>query len=524
MLDLKALIQEEKSLGKNPYYSYKVSTLEEIDRNLVAMKKVETKEDLRQTAIAMEFDNPDSIVLTFVAGRINLLLNPHEAQVRLNNLMNMFHEKRNFDAAEFVARTILAATETPMPLLVLGEISESKGKEEEKWAYYERYVRCNSSDTKIIELVADNFEAKGDKKNARNYYQRTLNRLVSANDYPRTISVFSKLLANGTSDFSFYSSYISKTTSPTLSLDLNKLLLENLKALKASYSSDTAPSEVRKTLENIISVTKSILTYQKDDMETRELLASILKEKYGASTRYNEVSKAFDVKKISNDPVKTLEDFQKNIAYSKNTYVIQNATKKVGLITDVNDKNMVTVKFSSRVGDEVKISVTNAMVSLTALSNQDIRAIKKGKKAEVIKNKIFSEGGVEWLLKTMLISSPNRTASVKDMKDEIVPSILTEKEWDQVVKELKEIALYNSYIDVLTRLPITSETTLPPSKKETLRRSSAIRNSVSESPVSWKLLKSRVSTLRPTPSSIWSSTSWTISRMSETVSLPESNP
>ena len=95
MIDLKSLLLEEKALGKNPYYSYKVSTLEEINSEILQIKKVEAKESLRQDAIMMEYDNVDSILLTFVAGRINLLMNPHEAQIRLNNLMNMFHEKRN---------------------------------------------------------------------------------------------------------------------------------------------------------------------------------------------------------------------------------------------------------------------------------------------------------------------------------------------------------------------------------------------------------------------------------------------
>ena len=107
MIDLKSLLLEEKALGKNPYYSYKVSTLEEINSEILQIKKVEAKESLRQDAIMMEYDNVDSILLTFVAGRINLLMNPHEAQIRLNNLMNMFHEKRNYPALHDFIRSVI---------------------------------------------------------------------------------------------------------------------------------------------------------------------------------------------------------------------------------------------------------------------------------------------------------------------------------------------------------------------------------------------------------------------------------
>ncbi len=450
MIDLKSLLLEEKGLGKNPYFSYKVSTLKEINGEILQMKKVEAKESLRQDAITMEYENPESIVLTFVAGRINLLMNPHEAQVRLNNLMNMFHEKRNYECAEYVASIILEAGDSQDALIVLGEIAKTDGDEDKMWAYFERYVRCNSKDTDYISKVAANYESKGDKKNAKVFYQRTLNRLLSTTETVKTREIFKALLENGTSDFSFYSTYISKLGSSPLACELSKMLLEYLIEMKKSFTSETAPSSVRKTLENIIDVSRTILSIDKDDQETKELLASILKEKYGSSSRFAEVSKKFDVLKAQ-DPVKALEEFEKNIAYSKNTFVIQNATKKVGLITDVSKDGIMTVKFSNRPGDEVKISVVNAMVSLRALSNQDIKAIKKGKKAEVIKNKIYGQGGFEWLLKTLLFSSQNKTATLKEMKDEVVPSILSDKEWDTVSKSLKSIAIVDPYIDVINK-------------------------------------------------------------------------
>ncbi len=451
MIDLKLLLQEEKGLGKNPYYSYKKSSLENINASICAMKKVETKESLRQDAISMEYEYPDSIVLSFVAGRINLLLNPHEAQIRLNNLMNTFHEKRNSECAEYLARIILGTAEVASPLRVLGEIAETNGDEKSKWDYYKRYVKCNSTDTDIIIMVADNLEKNGDKKEARNFYQRTLNRLLISPDNNKIRSVFKKLLDNGTSDFSFYSTFLLKNGRNELSNELCRLLLESLYSEKESFTPETSNLIRRKNIENIIEILKMMLLTRGDDEEARKELSLILKERYGKSSRYDECSKNFDVTKMNVDPVKALDDFLKNIAYSKNTYVVQNATKKVGLITDVSPKEILTVKFSSRPGDEIKISVQNAMLSLTALSNQDIRAIKKGKKSEVIKEKILSEGGIDWLLQTMLLSSPNKSCQLKDMKEELVPSILSEKEWDGVSKDIKTNAINNPYIDIINK-------------------------------------------------------------------------
>ncbi len=451
MIDLKLLLQEEKALGKNPYFSYKLSSLKEIDSSIIAMKKIETKENLRQDAIVMSFDNPDSITLNFVAGRINLLLNPHEAQVRLNNLMNTFHDKRNFECAEYIASTIINAYEAPVALRVLGEIAETKQDYENMWLYYERYVKCNSDDTEIIIKLADHYEEKNELKNARNYYQRSLNRLIGKNENSKIKTVFQKLLDNGTSDFSFYFAYLSKLSSPDLALELNKLLLLNLSIEKDSFDDETQASTKRKNIENTIEVCRNILLIDEHDNEIREKLSLVLKERYSKNSRYEECAAKFDVTKQNIDPVKALDDFQKNIAYSKNIYVIQNATNRVGLIVDVDKNSILTVKFSSRPGDEVKISIPNAMVSFTCLSNKDIRAIKKGKKSEVIKNKIMGEDGAEWLLKTMLISSNGKTCQIKEMKEEIVPSILNEKEWNDVSKVIKQKALDDPYIDVINK-------------------------------------------------------------------------
>ena len=334
---------------------------------------------------------------------------------------------------------------------VLGEIAESRGNESDKWAYYERYVRCNSNDTDIIILVADNYEKNGDRKSARGFYQRALNRLLVTPDDSKIQDTFAKLLKNNTSDYSFYSTYLSKLGKTPLALNLAKLLLDYLYAEKAAFTPETTGLQKRKNIENIIDVIRTILSINSADEETRTKLQAVLRERYGKSSRYEECSKKFDVTKANTDPLKALDEFQKNIAYSKNTYVLQNATKKVGLITDVSPAGLLTVKFSSRPGDEVKINISNAMLSLTALPSGDIRAIKKGKKAEVIKEKIYSDGGFDWLLVTMLLSSPNKSSQIKDMKEELVPSVLSEKEWDNVSKQIKNLAQVNPYIDIINK-------------------------------------------------------------------------
>lgn len=450
MIDLNALLSEEKSLGKKPYINYKLSSLESINSQIEAMgeKKSDKLEEIRQKAIELEYNNQDSITLMFVAGRINILLNSHESQVRLTNLMNSFYENRNSECAEFVASIIIRYVNSPVAMRVLGDIAASRNDEKSMWEYYTKYVKCNSSDTEVILLLARHLEEIGDTKGACNYYQRTLLRLITASDGAKTIEIFDALLKNGESDFSFYSSYISKLGKTPLAFEVARKLLEKCLIDKDNLPQDTTPINRRRAYDRIISVCNTLLSISPENTEIKEKLSVILKERYSSSSRYAEVSKKHDVLKSQN-PVKTLDEFLKNIAYSKNTYVVQNSSSKVGIITDVSSDGFLTVKFSSRPGDELRIHLNYAVSSLTALSNEDFRAIKKGVKKETIRNKILVAKDYKWLLKTLLFSSPEKTNTMKGMKEMTVPSVLSDGEWDEVAKELKSLAANDEYIEIV---------------------------------------------------------------------------
>ena len=432
MIDFKALLADERNLGKNPAMAYRTETFQALDAELEALSP-EEKSDTRSEALEMLEEHRDSLILPYIAGRLLLMLRPHEYNMRLNNILLSFYEARNWDVVKYIGGVILSVSESSKALRVLGDVAGQQGDEELKWNYYERLVRTDSQDHDIIVVVADHYESIGDKKNAMNCYQRALNRLMKSGDYADLKKIFSKLLQNGKSGFPFYSSFLealsenSRETALELYIQLHGYLMD----LKRNGDKDSA--EYMRNLDNIIEVTRRIFMIDRDNAAIREDLLDVLKGKYHASPRLGECLRRYNFSR-SDNPVRCLDDFEKDISFAPGTYVFQKALNRVGLIIDVKD-GKVSVRYSA--SDVQNIDLDAAFNSLNPLTRHHLKAIKKGVPAEKIKAKILGDGGIEWLVRTLLYSAPDHQEGLKEMKADVVPSILRESEWKSILEKVK---------------------------------------------------------------------------------------
>ena len=462
MIDFKELLSDEKNLGKNPAAAYKVSAFENIDKKLSQVGDEEKLMDVRDEAKKELESAEDSLAISYVAARIGMLLRPHEYSMRMNNLLLSFYEAGNWDVVKYIGALILSSGESSKALRVLGDVADTQGEEEKKWDYYERLVKADSTDREIIIIVADHFEALGDKQKAMNYYQRAILRLQKTDDEQHIKEIFQKLLKNGRSAYPFYSSFVEKETerNPQLGLELYRMLLSALLEERKLYAETS--SEYRRNIENTIEIGRRMLLIAPEDSETRNALVSSLSLKYKTSQRLDECLKHHNILQAK-DPVKVLDEFERDIAFSVSTYVLQKATRRVGLIIAVA-KRVVTVRYSASDTQEIKLE--SAFDALTPLSKQNIRVIKKGVPAPKIKAKILGEGGVEWLVHTLLYSAQDNKETLKEMKNDVVPSVLTDSEWKDIVERIKVELKENSYIRIIPGATDTYQLTAYPSTPE----------------------------------------------------------
>lgn len=464
MIDLKLLLQEEKNLGKSPLTSYKVSNFSDLDKDISLLKE-EKATELREACIQLLQDNKDCIVLAYIAGKIKLMHRPHESNIILNNLALDFYGARNWDVAEYIAKAVVEKSESPKALRVLGDVAAEKKDDSAKWNYYERYVKADNQDVDVIVDVADHYESLGSKRESMGFYQRALLRLSRSEDDAKICQIFVKLLENGKSEFPFYSSYADSMAErkPELALELYKAMMGYLAKERDILKKDAdKASELRKNLDNIIHTAKSMLVINGEDQDVRKHLADALLVKYGKSSRYNEVCAKYNVLKAAN-PVATLESFEKDIAYSERTFVLQRAISKVGLIVSI-ENGVLQVKYGAN--DVQEVSLQDAYNALIPLTNQHIKAIKKGVNPQKIVAKIEGEGGIEWLVRTLLYSANDNKMQLKDMKAEVVPSILSDSEWKNVAEKIKVEVKNNPYIRIIPGASDTYELTAYPSTQE----------------------------------------------------------
>ena len=463
MFDFRSLLSEERNLGRNPAASYRTEAFSAIDRELAAITDSDRQLELRDEARKELEGNPDSMILSYIAGRLSLMLRPHEYSMRLNNILLSLYEAGNWEAVRYVGAVILSAGESSKALRVLGDVAGHEGDEAAKWDYYERFIKADSTDHEIIVLVADHFESEGDRQKAMNYYQRALHRISRTDDSARTREIFQKLLSNGRTGFPFYSSFAEEETkrNPQLALDLYRMLLSSLISSRADHEAES--SEYRRNLDDTISVCRNMLSISPDDTETRKTLVDTLRTKYASAERLQECLRKHSISAQGKDPVKMLDEFERDIAFSPNAYVLQKATNRVGLIIAVAD-GKVAVRYSS--SDIQEIRLDSAFEALVPLSKQNIKAIKKGVPAARIKAKILGEGGIPWLVRTLLYSAPDSKETLKEMKSDVVPSILTDSEWKDISDAVKAELRDNSYVRIIPGSTDAYQLTAYPSTPE----------------------------------------------------------
>ncbi len=449
-MDLKVLMQNEKNMGKNPLQQYKKEDFLAMDAEIFTKKSTpETLDELRNEAVELysQEQNTYSICLHYIAGRIKLEARPHEFNMDLNNTLLNFYDARNWEVAKHLGSLIVSKGANSIAYRILGDVAHEDGNDDLMWSYYEKYVKSDNNDKDIILRLAEHYNELGEKKDANAFYQRGLLRLRVPEDSVKIDRTFTSLLKIGRSNYAFYYKFALSVEEKDkeLALSLLKKLLAYLKETKAELvRQENKASEIRKNSEDTVEVLKEILIINGSEEGMREELVRVLKERYSTSSRLSECLKKYDFRR-SNDIASAIEGFEKEIAYSKGSFVYQKSTRRVGKIEDINN-NTVTVRYSGN-EEPQKIMLESAFNALTPLTNQNIKAIKKGVPTAKIRAKILQEGGITWLVRTLLYSSDNpKGMSLKDMKAEVVPQILSEDDWQKINKEIKAELKSNEYV------------------------------------------------------------------------------
>lgn len=319
-------------------------------------------------------------------------------------------EAHKYDSVEFLAKLMLNYSENDYALRVLADYYESVGKTDEKIAIWERLVRTDYEETEILKKLAEHYEQAGDLQTAMNYYQRDAQRLLKNQDYMALKELWDKIVS--------------------LRKDNPEYLIKQAERYAQALSANRGVSFLNDLLDrnflNIdqqIDVLKKIIHYSTFIHQNIDKLLAKYREKYKDNPRLESCIKSTGLANVIPEVVETsIDQFETEIHFVEGSFVFHK-TWQIGRIIKIDEDTMDII--FTQIGRHT-MSCSMAYSSLKVLPKTHIWVLKAVVDHDKLKNRFQSD--VVWALQT-LISSNNGSATFKEMKAEIVPSILSQKEW-----------------------------------------------------------------------------------------------
>ena len=382
-----------------------------------------------------EETNQNSIIARYVSGIVTLKTRPQEDSIAFLDLISSFAQVDRNDMVEYLCALILNVNESKPALRLLGESFEKQGKIELMYAIWERLIKVDYSETALLKKLADYKLAQSsqfEKEQGIVFYKKLINRLIAKNDPLSIKESFPILISLISEEFGYLIGVCER-----VSIHVGKSYAVALLTLLVNENKDN--------IENKISLYKKILEYSEDNLNARNSLVKCYKTKY---KEHGRLKTCLDHSKLNDkyfkDVTRAIEDFETNIAFDRGTFVYQKSTNKIGRIKNINEKKVI-IDFPDK---SATMSTDMAFKSLIALEKSHIWVLKSVIPHEKLAEKIKTD--IPWALR-ILMSSNNNKSSVKDMKNELSPSLLSTREVNAWANAAKKELMANPLFGVSTQ-------------------------------------------------------------------------
>ena len=426
---IKTLLTEEK-WTRASINTYTVPAFQEIDETL---KEYTANDDLLEMKAVCEEHikkNKNSIIAMYVSGSVSLSRKSLDYG-NITSLIEMFNENNKPNVVEFLCEKVLKNFEDKYVLRVLASVYEKAHKEEAMYELYERLVAVDFEETDLLLVIAKRYLQNGDKNGALSFYKKAFQRYLNVQNFQAVQDVWDLLLTLIPDDFSYLLGLAHKIIDRFNGEGGMKVLTQ---LFQLSIEKDN--------LDQAITSLKLMLATEPHSEWAREQLVSIYRKKYAGHSRLESCIDLSNLDKSYRDIHLAIDEFEKNIAFDKGSFVYHK-TWSIGRIQEITHEKVI-IDFASK-RDHV-MSLSMAFSSLQVLPKQHIWVLKSVFPKEKLKAKFIQD--IPWGLRT-LITSNNNAATMKEMKSEIVPSILTAKEWTSWLNKAKKVLMSDPLIGFL---------------------------------------------------------------------------
>lgn len=418
------ILKEDRDFSKSELASFSTESFLEIDKCAGKLEYDELS-GLYSKALEITGERENSVYARYVLGTIAFIQRPHEDNIIMQNLLITFYDNHNWTVVEFLCRKILSFSENKLALRILADCYEEEGRDDERWDVLERLVKIDFEEKKITKNLADHFLEKGDSEKALLYYRRALTRYISAKDAEGIKNLWTILLSIQSDDFGYFLGIGEKVAAAVS----RPLAIELLSDLYTHFSNDSGKS---------IQILKKALEIDPLEKRPREELVKVYRKKYEKSARLAKCIEKSGLNNPGEDVNKAIAFFETDIAFDVGSFVYQRSTDRLGLIQSINDKEVV-VAFNK--ANRVSMSPDMAFKALTPLPKNNILVLKTAIPAKLAAK---VKADTRWALVTIMESRGSR-CSIKEIKEELVPSVLTSSEWDDFKARARKILQEDPY-------------------------------------------------------------------------------
>lgn len=417
--ELQEKLNEEK-WTRAALTSYSVTQFKELDDLIERIRKAGWSTEALQICEEHLEHTKHSIVALYISGILKIEKRAVDDE-HLVSLIQLFIDQRKWKIVEYLCQRVLEYGENRFALKTLAHWYETEGREADKVAIWERLIKVDYEEADLVKTLAEKKLEQGSTEEAVDLYKKALHRYIGKGDFPNVKEIWERLLTLAPQDISFFDHAESKIVT----------MLGEEKAIQLLYLLYEAHKDAEEQ-DIPISILKQILSYDPRDTRARKALVEAYRKKYAGHSNLEEYLKISNLTQNWRNVHEAIEDFERHIAFDEGNFVYHR-TWGVGRIRSIKGDEVV-IDFVKKRGH--KMSLQLAIDSLQVLDKRHIWVLKAVSSKEKLKKMFLSN--VRWGLEVVIKSLENN-ASIRDIKSELVPSILSSREWTEWSERAREL-------------------------------------------------------------------------------------
>src|SRR6056297_1135497 len=421
---IKELLNEEK-WTRATLNSYTSQNFKELDEILDANDSEEKLEEIKELCDEHLQHTRNSIIALYISGIIALSRQLIDDS-NLVQVISIFTDNHKWKVVEYLCNRILEFGENKIALRTLADCYENENEVERKYQVWERLIKVDFEEADIVRHLAEKKEEEDAVSEAVEYYKKAIHRYINKRLFTSIKEIWHKLIE-----------YIPEETD--LFFHLEKKVERSINSERAAQLLEELYAHYKETenWDKAIDILKRILSYDARSEWACHEITDCFRSKYAEHSHLDEYVKLSNLTQSWRNVHEAIEDFEKHISFDAGNFVFHR-TWGIGRIRSIKD-NSIVIDFTRKRGH--KMSLQMAVNALGSLSKDHIWVLKAVWPQEKLKEKIKSDP--LWALKT-IIKSYDNSANMKQIKAELVQSVLTPNEWTSWSTEARKILKTNS--------------------------------------------------------------------------------